>query len=50
MGQIDVLGSSVEHHNADVTKEHFSPVLWTFLNKFYVFPYKFLPTYLYVYL
>ena len=35
MCQIDILGTSIEHHNVDVTQGHFSQVLWTSLNKFY---------------
>ena len=35
MRQIDVFGTSEEHHNVDVTLDHFSPVLQTSLNKFY---------------
>ena len=51
------LGTSVERHNANVTKGHFSDVLWMSLNKFLtnfeaisMFPSICLPNYLYAYL
>ena len=35
MRYIDVLETCVEHHNADVTYGHFSPILWMSPSKFY---------------